>query len=88
VCSSDLRYHRSSTSIVSFTVTIPAAGELPTTGKLTVSLTAAQTASIPAGEDITDIRSKYVYDIEIIDGSGVVKRIIDGLAYVSPEVTR
>ena len=60
-----------------------------TTGMLTVSLTAAQTSSIPAGEEITDTRSKYVYDIEIIKTStGVVTRILDGIALVSPEVTR
>jgi len=82
------RYHRSTSAIVSFTVTIPTVGSEYTDGKLTVSLTANQTAAIPAGEEITDTRSKYVYDLEIIDGSGSVKRILDGFVFISPEVTR
>jgi hypothetical protein len=79
------KYHRSTTTIVSFTVDIDV---VPTTGKLTVSLTANQTAAIPAGEEVTDTRSKYVYDVEIVDGSGVVKRIIEGSVFISPDVTR
>ena len=79
------RYHRSDTIIESFTVAIDSP---PTDGKLTVSLSASETAAIPTGETITDAMSKYVYDIELVDGSGVVKRILDGYAYVSPEVTR
>jgi len=82
------KYHRSATITVSFTVTIPTPLTLPTTGQLTISLTAVQTAAIPAGELITDERSKYVYDIEIVSGAGTVKRILDGFAFISPEVSR
>ena len=87
------RYHRSTDIIVSFTVTID---PTPTTGRLIVSLTAVQTGAIPAGEEITDTRSKYVYDLELEKTSaggdsvaiGTVKRVLEGTAYVSPEVTR
>lgn len=48
-------------------------------GKLTVSLTDEQTATIPSGE--------LVYDIEWYNGSAT-GRLIEGFVYVSPEVTR
>jgi hypothetical protein len=81
------KFHRSTSIIASFTVTIPTTGELITSGKLTVSLTAIETAAISAGEEITDEKSKYVYDLEIISGA-TVKRILEGFVFVSPEVTR
>jgi hypothetical protein len=43
---------------------------------------------MPCGEEITDEKSKYVYDLEIVHTTGTVKRILDGYVYVSPEVTR
>lgn len=61
--------------------------DVSTMGKLTVSLTAIETAAISAGEEITDEKSKYVYDLEIISGA-TVKRILEGFVFVSPEVTR
>ena len=80
------KYHRSVDIIISFTVTITAP---PTNGQLTVALTPAQTATIPGGEIATDDRSTYCYDIEIYKaGDSVVLRILEGNAYISPEVTR
>lgn len=81
------KFHRSTAIVASFTVTIPTTGELITSGKLTVSLTAVETAAISAGEEITDEKSKYVYDLEIVSGA-TVKRILEGIVFVSPEVTR
>ncbi len=78
------KYHRSTTIVASFTVTISVT---PTDGTLTVTMTAAETAALACGETIIEDKSKYVYDIEIVAGA-VVKRILDGYAYVSPEVTR
>ena len=43
-------------------------------------LTAAQTAAL-------DPAHEYVYDVEITDSSGVVTRIIQGRATVSPGIT-
>jgi hypothetical protein len=78
------KFHRSTSVIASFTVVMDV---VPTTGKLTVSLTAVETAGISCGEEVTDEKSKYVYDLEIVSG-GNVKRILDGFVFVSPEVTR
>ena len=49
------------------------------TGVITLSLTANQTSSITSG--------RYVYDVEINDGS-VVSRIVEGIVTVTPQVTR
>lgn len=58
-------------------------------GKVTFSLSAAVTEGITAGESDSDIRSKYVYDIELVKtADGTVKRVLKGNVYVSPNVTR
>lgn len=50
-----------------------------TDGVITLSLTANQTGSIVAG--------RYVYDVEITDGSSV-SRVVEGIVTVTPQVTR
>ena len=76
---------RSDTVVKSFTITVENAAQ----GEMTVSLSAEDSASIPAGETVSDPRSKYVYDIEIENGvTGEVMRILEGFVYISPEVTR
>jgi hypothetical protein len=50
-----------------------------TTGKVTMSLTATQTAALEAP-------ARYVYDLDITDSSGTVTRIIEGLISVRPNV--
>ena len=50
-----------------------------TTGVITLSLSANQTGSITAG--------RYVYDVEINDGSAV-SRVVEGIITVTPQVTR
>jgi hypothetical protein len=49
-------------------------------GVITLSLTAALTAGIPA--------TRYVYDLEMISAGGVVTRLLEGHVTVTPEVTR
>lgn len=49
-------------------------------GSVTVVVTAAQTAALPAGG--------AVYDIELVAPSGDVTRLIEGSILVSAEVTR
>lgn len=49
-------------------------------GKVTISLTPAQTAAIEAG--------RYVYDVNATDNAGTVTRIVEGQAIVTPGVTR
>lgn len=68
-----IRKHYSSSNAVSFTTTL-------SNGSLVISLTAAQTANMVAG--------RYVYDIELVDPSNTVLRILEGIVTVTPEVTR
>lgn len=56
-------------------VVISAAG-----GIVTLSASAASMSAITAG--------RYVYDVEIESASGVVKRLVEGVAKVTREVTR
>ena len=49
------------------------------TGNVSMSLTAAQTALLQSP-------ARYVYDLDITDGSGTVTRIIEGLMTVRPNV--
>lgn len=61
----------------SFTATVAADA---TTGVVTLSLTAAQTADLDA--------ERYVYDLEITQtSSGNVTRVIEGIISVRPQVT-
>lgn len=48
-------------------------------GTATVSLTAAQTANLTGGD--------YLYDLKLIDATGVVDRELQGGVHVSPGVT-
>lgn len=48
-------------------------------GEITLSLTASETAAVPAGT--------YVYDLELVSGA-VVTRVLQGELTVSAEVTR
>jgi hypothetical protein len=50
-----------------------------TTGVLTISLTANQTAALDP--------ERYVYDVEITSASGVVTRVVEGIITVRPEVS-
>ena len=49
------------------------------TGKVTISLTAAETAALKSG--------RYVYDIEIASSSETL-RVLEGIVTVTPNVTR
>ena len=48
-------------------------------GSITLSLSSDQTSNLVAG--------RYVYDVEITDGT-VVSRIVEGIVTVTPQVTR
>lgn len=49
-------------------------------GTITLALTATQTAALPSGA--------FVYDLEVVNASGVVERLLKGTFLVDPEVTR
>ncbi len=71
-----LRKTYDSSTKTDFTATIANA----LTGRLTISLTAAQTNALAAG--------RYVYDVEITSGAGVVTRVVEGQVEITPGVTR
>jgi hypothetical protein len=58
----------------------PAAGIVIASNVLTVTVTAAQTAALPAG--------RAVYDVEIVSPAGEVTRLVEGSFIVEGEVTR
>lgn len=70
-----LRDHYDSTGYTAVTCTLTSA----TGGVIGVALTSTQTAALTA--------KRYVYDLTIASSSGVVTRITQGAAYVSPKVT-
>jgi len=49
-------------------------------GEITLSISAANTAVIPAG--------RFLYDLIITSNTGVVTRVVEGVAVVLPAVTR
>ena len=70
--------YESSSATVSFTV---AFNSDRTTGKLTLTLTAVQTALLDEG--------RYVYDVEVTKTSdSTVTRVIQGIVTVSPNATK
>jgi hypothetical protein len=60
----------------------------PMLGKFEISLTDEQTQVIEAGESIGDPESRYVWDMELEDGSGRVIPLYHGQVIVLREVTR
>lgn len=49
-------------------------------GEITMSLGASNTAAIKAG--------RYLFDLETIDTSNTVSRVLEGIITVTPEITR
>jgi len=49
-------------------------------GEVTLSMDSDYTANIAAG--------RYLYDIEVVSSANVVTRILQGIATISPEITR
>ena len=79
------RTHRTGTKIADFTFNVTDAVH----GRMEICLTASVTATIVAGETESDLRGKYVYDIELYKSTPEeVKRLLNGFVYVSPEVTK
>ena len=66
-----------STTSTSFTTAIDSD---PSTGKATISLTDTQTTALEEG--------RYVYDVLITNSSGIKTRAVQGIATVSPSVSR
>lgn len=49
-------------------------------GEITLSMTAANTANLDS--------ERYVYDVKITSGANVVTRVVEGIAFVTPQATR
>lgn len=74
---------RTSYSAAAATLELTTANErisLTNAGVITLSLTAAEAAALTAG--------RYVYDLEMVSAGGQVTRLLEGIATVTPEVTR
>lgn len=67
-----IKKHFESTNSISFTTSL-------SNGLLLISLTPAQTSAMKAG--------RYMYDIELVDASLKVTRILEGIVTLSPEIT-
>ena len=72
-----MRKHYTSSTSTDFTIVF---GTPRTDGKVTLSLSNVQTAAMESG--------RYVYDAELITASNTVSRLVEGIATVTPEVTR
>ena len=72
-----IRKHYTSSTKVDFIITF---GSPRTDGQITLSLSAANTAAMEAG--------RYLYDVELTSGVGVISRMVEGIATVTPQVTR
>jgi hypothetical protein len=67
-------YSANATANINCTITNYANGEI------TMSMTAANTSLIKAG--------RYLFDLETVDPSGVVSRVLEGIITVTPQITR
>lgn len=74
--------------VASFTCTIANQGTNP--GEVSIALTPTETSAIPVDAQTKPERKtkKYCYDIEWVKSGGVVERILQGIAVVSPEATK
>lgn len=70
-----IRKYYTSTTAVNWTVSLGG-----NTGIVTISLGSNTTNNMTSG--------RYVYDIELTDGSGIVSRILEGIVTITPGVTR
>ena len=76
-------------TIAQATFTCTLANQITDTGKVSISLTATDTAAIVLNTQGTArVLTTMAYDIESQDGSGIVKRWLQGLAKISPEITK
>lgn len=82
------RFLSDSTELLSFTCVVLDQGT--NQGEVEITLTAAQTAAIPVKAQKTAERvpEEFCYDIEQVMPSGIVNRVLEGVALVSPEVTK
>lgn len=76
---------QATTSIADFVVDTT---EDPPNGVVMVSMEATETDTIPTSGSKYTSYSKYQYDVELETPDGVVYRILNGIASVSPSITK
>lgn len=76
----------SASAIATFTVEV--LNQTTNKGKFTILLSDTVTSAITAGEKITDSKSKYVWDIELVDGASRVVTLFRGPFLVEAEATK
>lgn len=74
--SGQVRSWYTSSSYVSFNISIPS----PNTGNINIALSSNTTANMSPG--------RYVYDIDTVDASGNVTRVVEGILTITPAVTQ
>ena len=75
--SGQIRKHYTSNTATDFTISFDSPRS---SGVVTISLGRATTSSIEAG--------RYVYDVEITSAANTRSRLVEGIATITPEVTR
>lgn len=75
--SGQIRKHYTSNTAYNFTTSF---GTPRSGGQITISLSRVTTANIEAG--------RYVYDVEITSAANTRSRLVEGIATITPEVTR
>jgi len=76
-CTGQIRKHYTSNTAYDFTTSFSSPRS---TGQITISLSRSTTSSIEAG--------RYVYDVEITSSANTRSRLVEGIATITPEVTR
>ena len=76
VCA-QLRRYESSVKTADFAANI---SNIPTTGRLSIEMTSALTATLKPG--------KYFYDVLIKDSAGKITRVVEGTVLVKKSITR
>ena len=77
ICSGQIRKHYTSNTAYNFTASF---GTPRSSGQITLSLSRVTTANIASG--------RYVYDVEITSAANTRSRLVEGIATITPEVTR
>lgn len=72
-----IRKHYTSSTKVDFTISFVSPRS---SGQVTLSLSSANTGAMEAG--------RYVYDVELTSAANVISRMVEGIATVTPQVTR
>jgi len=73
---SQMRKSYGSSTAYTFTSLITSASE----GKVRISFTSSETDIIPGG--------RYLYDVEVTSSAGSKTRVIEGIAIVTPQITK